>query len=92
MRSSNGAKIHRNPQVVYRDVGAGGGVLLHLETGAYHGLNGIGSAVWELIDGNRTRRDIVDDLAGRIEDPPPEIDQDVAVFLDGLGERDLICE
>jgi pyrroloquinoline quinone biosynthesis protein D len=89
---SGETKIRRNPQVVYRSVGVGGGVLLHLETGAYHGLNGIGSAVWELVDGNRSRREIVADLAGRIEDPPPRIEADVGAFLDGLRERDLISE
>jgi hypothetical protein len=92
MRVSDKSKIRRNPQVVYRNVGAGGAVLLHLETGAYHGLNGIGSVIWELIDGNRSRREIVGDLAERVEEPPPQIERDVNALLDGLSERDLICE
>jgi len=33
-----------NPRVVYRDLAAEeGGVLLHLDSGQYHGLNALGS-------------------------------------------------
>lgn len=85
-------KIRRNPQVVYRNVGAGGGVLLHLETGAYHGVNTIGAAVWELIDGERSRGEIVTGLRSMLEDAPPQVEAEVQAFLDGLRERDLIVE
>ena len=49
------AVIRRNPQVVYRELaGEGGAVLLHLDSGAYHGLNETGILIWSLIDGERT--------------------------------------
>jgi len=83
-------RIQRNSQVAYRNVGGGGGALLHLETGAYFGLNPIGAAIWELIDGQRSRSQIVQELRGRLEDPPPGLEAEVTAFLDGLRERDLI--
>jgi hypothetical protein len=86
------AKITKNPDVVYRDVGGGGGVLLHLESGTYHGLNSIGSVIWELIDGETTRAKVVADLRVRLESPPPHLEGDVTTFLDGLRERNLIAE
>ena len=49
------SKVSRNPKIVARELGAPqGAVLLHLETGAYHGLNPVGFVVWELIDDRRT--------------------------------------
>jgi hypothetical protein len=86
-------KIRRNDEVVYRDLTAGeGAVLLHVESGAYHGLNEIGSLIWSLIDGERTRGDIVRELRARIDDPPSGIERDVDGFLDDLRQRNLINE
>ena len=88
-----GRKIRRNEEVVYRDLTAGeGAVLLHVPSGAYHGLNDIGSVIWSLIDGERTRNDIVRELRAQIDDPPTEIERDVDGFLDDLRQRNLIHE
>jgi Coenzyme PQQ synthesis protein D (PqqD) len=85
-------KITPNEQVVYRNVGSGGGLLLHLETGAYHGLNPFGAAVWELIDGERSRSEIAADLRARLEHAPPELEAELTAFLDSLRARDLTSE
>ncbi len=42
--------IRKNPQVVYRTLAGEGGVLLHLESGAYHGLYEVGTLIWGLLD------------------------------------------
>lgn len=84
-------KIKRDEEVVYRDLAAGeGAVLLHVGSGAYHGLNATGSLIWSLIDGERTRDDIVRDLREQLEDPPSGIERDVDQFLDDLRRRKLI--
>ena len=86
-------KIKRDEDVVYRDLAAGeGAVLLHVGSGAYHGLNATGSLIWSLIDGERTRDDIVRDLRAQLEDPPSGIERDVDQFLDDLRRRKLIDE
>ena len=86
-------KIKRDGDVVYRDLAAGeGAVLLHVGSGAYHGLNATGSLIWSLIDGERTRDDIVRDLRAQLEDAPSGIERDVDQFLDDLRRRKLIDE
>ena len=84
--------IRRNPQVVYRELaGEGGGVLLHLESGAYHGLNETGSLIWSLLDGERDFAAVVVGLREQLEDPPPDLDAETERFLADLRARDLIA-
>ncbi len=83
--------VRRNPRVVARELSdVAGAVLLHLETGAYHGLNPVGWVVWELIDGQRTVAELVEGVRERIDDPPPEVEHDVLSFLDGAQARGLV--
>lgn len=83
--------MEKNPKVVYRDLADGqGGVLLHLDTGAYHAVNPTGSAIWHLIDGAREEPQIVAALRERLDDTPADLDREVADFLSDLRERDLL--
>jgi hypothetical protein len=85
------ARVRRNPKIVARELGdPPRAVLLHLETGAYHGLNPVGFVVWELIDGQRTVSDLVDGVRARIANAPPQVEQDVTTFLEAGLARDLI--
>jgi coenzyme PQQ synthesis protein D (PqqD) len=84
-----GTRIVRNPGVTYRDLEEGG-VLLHLESGAYHGLNTTGSAIWKLLDGEPTLSTIAAGLRQQLERAPENLEQDVASFLEGLRKRDLV--
>jgi hypothetical protein len=87
------AKVARNPRVVYRDLAEEeGGVLLHLDTGQYHGLNPLGSMIWHLLEGGTTPSAIVQELRERFEPPPPDLDRDVAQFVTDLRRRDLVVE
>lgn len=82
--------INRNPRVEYRALGDGeGGVLLHMDTAAYHGLNEIGSLVWSLLD-DITFEELIAKLRTRLEDLPPTFDEEISEFLDELAERDLV--
>jgi hypothetical protein len=84
--------IRKNERVAFRELASGeGAVLLHLETGQYHGLNRIGSAIWTLIDGERTRSDVVAELSKRVSEPPDKLEDDVELFLDDMRARDLIA-
>ena len=86
------SKVKRNPRIVARQLGdeGAGAVLLHLDTGAYHGLNPVGFIVWDLIDGERTVADLVDGVRGRLSDAPPEVERDVFTFLEAALARDLV--
>lgn len=86
---STTSRILRNPQVTYRDLEEGG-VLLHLQSGAYHGLNSTGSAIWNLLDGEPMLGDVVARLGSKLDEVPPNLEQDVAGFLEGLRRRGLV--
>ena len=84
-------KLRRNPQVVARDLADDeGGVLLHMGTGQYHGVNAVGLAIWELIGDGCTVGDVVEGLGERVEDPPAHLPDDVQAFLTDVIERDLV--
>ena len=83
--------IRPNPRSTFRELAEGsGGVLLHLDTAPYHGLNEIGVAIWSLIQPGITFGALVDALRSQITDAPAALDDDVATFLDDLRERDLV--
>ena len=83
--------VRRKPDVVFRALQEGeGGVLLHLLSGEYHGLNQLGCVIWGLMDSDRTFGDLVIYVRGQLEDPPASVEQDVSTFLEGLRDRDLV--
>lgn len=84
-------RIEPNPDVVARQLAPPeGAVLLHLETGAYHGLNQVGYLVWNAIDGTRTVGEIVELVRTQVLDPPAELDDEVRQFLEGARDRGLL--
>jgi hypothetical protein len=83
-------KIRRSERAVFRELADGTGVLLHLDTTAYHGVNRIGVLIWSLIDEGTTLSRLTDDVRSRVMDPPAEIDDDVEEFVRDLSSRDLI--
>lgn len=83
--------LEKNPNVAYRALAEGeGGVLLHLESGQYHGIDELGCLIWALVDGRRTVADVVDAVRGEVDDPPQALEEDVVGFLAGMEERDLV--
>jgi hypothetical protein len=83
------SKPRRAPQVAYRELDSDGGVLLHLESGQYHGVNRAGLVIWELLDGERTVAQVIAELRSHLDEPPATLDRDVTEFLGGLSERQL---
>jgi hypothetical protein len=79
-----------NDGVIYRELQAGEAVLLHVGTGAYHGLSPTAAAIWRLIDGQRDADAIAAELAEAFEDSPDDLAERVARFVSLLGERDLV--
>lgn len=85
------SKVERNGSVAFRRLAAGeGGVLLHLESGEYHGINEVGCLIWELLDGERSVDEIAVALRDGVEDPPDDLAGEVIVFLDSLRVRNLV--
>jgi len=83
--------VRRSDRVAYRKLtDDAGGVLLHLDTAAYHGVNEIGALIWSALEGDPTLEDVVARVREHVPDAPAELDEDVAAFLTGLADRNLV--
>ena len=82
-------RVRRNDRAVHRELASGGGVLLHLDTAAYHGVNEIGALIWTLLDGG-TVSDVATRLRKELRDAPSDLEADVAEFVEALAKRDLV--
>lgn len=84
-------RIRRNPDVVYRSLeDEQGGVLLHMQSGEYHGLNELGSLIWGLIENETRFSDLVDGVRAETEDAPASVEEDVSGFVEDLSARHLV--
>lgn len=81
--------IRPGERAVYRALAEGGGVVLHLDSAAYHGLTRVGAVIWELMGPGITFGALLGELQARLDDAPPELAADVTEFLRKLEERDL---
>ena len=83
--------IRRNSRVAHNELGHGqGGVLLHLDSGGYHGVNGVGLLVWQLLDRETTFAELISGLRERVVEPPPTLAEEIAAFVMDLGDRSLL--
>lgn len=71
-------------------MGEGGGVLLHVGSGAYHGVNEIGALIWGLVPDGLTFAALIDELRTRLEDSPADLADEVTVFIQELVDRELL--
>lgn len=85
-------RLRRNPDAAGRALAEGeGGVVLHLETGAYHRFNRVGFMVWDALEQEATVAEIIGHMRGRFgDDPPASLEQDVMAFLAAARDRDLV--
>jgi Coenzyme PQQ synthesis protein D (PqqD) len=65
-------------------------VLLNLQRGAYHGLEGIGPRIWELIQQPRLVSEIHKTLLDEYEVSPDECEHDLMELLHEMADRGLI--
>jgi Coenzyme PQQ synthesis protein D (PqqD) len=82
--------LRRNPRVEYRSMEEGGGVLLNLDTAAYHGLNQVGGLIWGLLEEPKSFDVLLPELRGQLQDVPARFEEEIRQFLSELAERDLI--
>ncbi|MPZ70005.1 MAG: PqqD family peptide modification chaperone [Actinobacteria bacterium] len=79
------------PRVVFRSLKEGeGGVLLHMRTGQYHGVNETGAYLWEKLDGSRTLDNIAADVTKDFTNPPEGLETLIQDFFSDLAERELV--
>lgn len=75
--------------VVFRGL-RDGGVLLHLETGQYHGVNAVGVVLWQLLDGDRSIEAVARLARDQLIDPPDDLADHVGEFVAALDQRGLV--
>jgi hypothetical protein len=85
-----GALIKRSERAIFRAVDDGSGLVLHLDTADYFGLNQVGGVIWDLLGDGTSWEALIGDMKTRFEDPPPSLEQDTAAFLQELHSRDLV--
>ncbi|OAI49627.1 thymidylate synthase [Planctomycetaceae bacterium SCGC AG-212-F19] len=65
-------------------------VLLNLATGTYHGLNGVGSRIWQMVQDPRTVSDVRDALVAEYDVESAQCQADLLALLNELEVRGLI--
>lgn len=69
---------------------AGEVVILHLDDGAYYGLNEVGTRVWQLLQEPRTVAELVEGVVEEFDVSAEECALDVAQLLEALEEKGLV--
>lgn len=69
---------------------AGERVLLHLESGVYYGLNGVGSQIWEVLTEKTTLQEIVNHLEGMYDVDRSVLEDDVLELVSDLVDAGLV--
>jgi len=64
-------------------------VILHTETGTYHGLNEVGSEIWDRIQRPVTVGDLVSSIATTYDQDVQQVETDVHSFIHELTAADL---
>jgi hypothetical protein len=65
-------------------------VLLHLQSGKYFGLNGVGSAIWNQVIQHKSVAEIQQHLLGCYKVSPERCEAEVAALLSQLAENGLV--
>lgn len=79
----------KNPDIIWKNV-RGETVLLNPTSGKYYGLNKVGCAFWEKVDGKRAMPEIADLLLAEFTVEREELLQDLEDLLKALTENNLI--
>jgi len=84
-------RIKRSPRAAAHGLGESeGGVVLHLESGQYHGLNNVGWAIWNLLSEPREVAAVVTEVQALFPEAAQQARDDVHGFVASLVERDLL--
>ncbi len=88
---SAGTVLRRRGDVRYRRVDSEAVVLVQ-DSAEVVGLNRVGAAILEAVDGTRTVAEVRDILCERFEAPPERLEADALAFLGQLVEMGVLEE
>lgn len=78
-----------HPQVASRIV-EGEALLVLADSGEVTVLNGVGSRIWELVDGSRSVGEIVDTVVAEYDTAREQAEQDVNSFIQELVDNEML--
>lgn len=78
----------RHPDAAWREIGDQTAVVTP-DDGKLHMLNGVASAIWKLMDGEKTIGDIADEIAREYDAPRETALKDIEDFIMELVEKKL---
>ena len=79
-----------NPIIVLREEFDDWAVLFNPDTASAMGTNPVGVAVWKLMDGKRSLKDIVSEINNSFEDTPDAAFEEIAAFVNTLAENGFV--
>jgi hypothetical protein len=79
-----------NASHVVHETISGETILIHLRTGTYYSLDGIGSELWQLLAAGATRDQILASAIRRYEGDPDAIELGLSGLIDELVREDLL--
>lgn len=65
-------------------------VILHLESGTYFGLDGLGTRIWEQLKRGGDQQAICAAIAEEFDVTPAQVEADARLFLDQLLEHAIL--
>lgn len=79
----------RQPAAAFHRFGADT-VVLDASGTQLRGLNGTGARVWEMLDGERSLRQIAEMLAAEFQAPLTQVEKEITAFAVQLAQKQLI--
>ena len=84
-------RLHHSPNATFQEV-AGEAILIHLQTGVYYSLNDVGTAFWNLLDGQRTITDCATTIAAEYSAPAEMVLSDLLELAADLTKEGLATQ
>jgi len=81
--------IKRSPEIVHSDMDDET-VMMSIEQGEYYGIDAIGSDIWNMLEEEKSIKDICSSLCQRYDVDESVCQQDVMRFLENMYERKII--
>jgi hypothetical protein len=85
------SRIRANDDVLFQDL-QGEGVLLNLKTGAYFGLDQVGTRVWQLLEQHEALSEIVAAILAEYDVPEARCAEDILALIADMEKQGLVRE
>ncbi len=82
-------RISRSTRVLATEVD-GETVMLALDSGLYHSLEGVAARIWELLETPASAEEMARVIAGRYRVPVEQCEADILAFFQDLVRADLV--